>query len=197
MINLKKIYVVLFAFLLISGCAREEASDLTPDLPANTPQDKFYATLFSQCGETFIGESTFPDNPEETLVDTELKATISTCTEEMIEIDLLRGGDTWHATWVLEMRDEGLHLSHDHVGDQDEDALGEDHNTGYGGYADDRGSSTVQYFPADEQTAEMIPEASTNVWMIELNPDQGTLVYSLERNRQPRFRAELTNNNLD
>lgn len=192
MINLKKIYVVLFTFLLIAGCAREEASDLTPDLPADTPQDKFFASLFSQCGETFIGESTFPDDPEQPLVDTELNATISTCTEEMIEIDLVRGGDTWHATWVLEMRDEGLHLSHDHLGDQAEDELAEDHHTGYGGYANERGSANVQYFPADEHTAEMIPDASTNVWTIKLNPDQGTLVYSLERNQEPRFRAELT-----
>lgn len=192
MINLKKIYAVLFTILLIAGCAGEEASDLTPDLPADTPQDKFFASLFSQCGETFIGESTFPDDPGQPLVDTELNATISTCTEEMIEIDLVRGGDTWHATWVLEMREEGLHLSHDHQGEQAESELAEDHHTGYGGYADERGSANVQYFPADEYTAEMIPEASTNVWMIKLNPDQGTLVYSLERNQKPRFRAELT-----
>lgn len=184
--------MLLYIYLLFAGCAREEASELTPDLPADTPQDEFFATLFSQCGETFIGESTFPEDPGHPLVDTELKATISTCTEKMIEIDLVRDGDTWHATWILEMRDERLHLSHDHVGDQVEDEQDEDHSTGYGGYADDRGSATVQYFPADEQTADMLPEASTNVWMIELNPEQETLVYSLERHREPRFRAELT-----
>lgn len=182
---------MLSVCFLIMACAEEESTDLTPDLPAESSQEEFFATLFSQCGETFIGESTFPDDPEQTLVGTELKATISTCTEEVIEIDLVRGGDTWHATWVLEMRDEGLHLSHDHVGDRDEEELGEDHNTGYGGYADDSGSSTTQYFPADDYTAEILPEASTNVWMIELNPDEGTLVYNLERNQEPRFRAEL------
>lgn len=194
LIVMKKICLIVFVCLLFAACGEEETTDLTPQLPADNPQEEFFSTLFSQCGETFIGGATFPDDPEHTLVDTELRATISTCTEEKIEVDLVRGGDTWHATWVLEMRDEGLHLYHDHVGEQDEEDLAEDHNTGYGGYADDRGSSTTQYFPADEYTAEILPEASTNVWMIELNPEEGTMVYYLERNQEPRFRAELTRN---
>lgn len=138
-----------------------------------------------------MGESTYPDDPDHDLVDTELRATVSTCTENMIEVDLVRDGDTWHATWILEMREDGLHLYHDHIGDKEYEE-GEEPSTGYGGYADDRGSATQQYFPADEHTAEIIPAAATNVWMMDMNLEEGTFVYSLERHEEPRFRAELT-----
>jgi len=188
---MKILYPLILGFFLITSCGEKESTELTPDLPADSPQEEFFANLFSLCGETFIGEATFPDNPDDTLVDTELKATISTCTEEMIEIDLVRGGDTWHTTWVLEKRDEGLHLFHEHIGDKEYEE-GEEPDTGYGGYANDEGSSTAQYFPADDHTAEMLPQAATNVWMMELNPENGTFIYYLERHDEPRFRAELS-----
>ena len=188
---MEKFYASILMLLFLTACAGEETTELTPELPAETSQEAFFASMFSLCGETFIGESTFPDDPDHTLVDTELKATISTCTEEKIEIDLVRGGDTWHTTWVLERRDEGLHLYHDHIGDKEYEE-GEEPNTGYGGYANDDGSSTTQYFPADDHTAEMLPEAATNVWMMKLDPENGTFVYDLERNDEPRFRAELS-----
>ena len=187
---MKKIYPLFLVLFLLTSCGGEESTELTPDLPADTAQDEFFANLFSLCGETFIGESTFPDEPDHVLVDTELKATISTCTEEIIEIDLVRGGDTWHTTWILEKRDEGLHLYHDHIGDNEYEE-GEEPDTGYGGYANDEGSGTIQYFPADDETAEMLPEAETNVWMMELDMENQTLVYDLQRHDEPRFRAEL------
>lgn len=188
---MKNINISILVLFLFTACAGEETTDLTPELPSDTSQEEFFASLFSLCGETFIGEATFPDDPDHMLVDTELKATISTCTEETIEIDLVRGGDTWHTTWVLEKRDEGLHLYHDHIGDNEYEE-GEEPLTGYGGFANDEGSSTTQYFPADDHTAEILPEAETNVWMMELNTEDGSFVYYLERHDEPRFRAELS-----
>jgi len=61
----------------------------------------------------------------------------------------------------------------------------------YGGWANDQGSSSKQFFEADQHTAKLIPAAKTNVWMIELDSKQGTLTYYLERNQQPRYRAQL------
>lgn len=188
---MKNINISILVLFLFTACAGEETTDLTPELPSDTSQEEFFASLFSLCGETFIGEATFPDDPDHMLVDTELKATISTCTEETIEIDLVRGGDTWHTTWVLEKRDEGLHLYHDHIGDNEYEE-GEEPLTGYGGFANNEGSSTTQYFPADDHTAEILPEAETNVWMMELNTEDGSFVYYLERHDEPRFRAELS-----
>jgi hypothetical protein len=84
----------------------------------------------------------------------------------------------------------GLHLYHEHIGDKVYPE-GEAPLTGYGGYADGRGSEWIQYFPADEATAEMLPEAATNEWRMELDPESGVFVYALERHGKPRFRASL------
>lgn len=182
-----------FSFLILFSCAGEDTTDLTPVLPAETSQEQFFSNLLSLCGEIFAGESTYPeDDPDHALTGNELRAVVKTCTSDLIEVDFLRETDTWHATWVLEMRENGLHLYHDHVGEKTPEELGEDNLSGYGGYADDQGSATRQFFPADEVTAEMIPEASTNVWMMEMDLENGTFVYSLERHANPRFRAELT-----
>lgn len=187
---MKKICSILVFVVLLSACAGEDETDITPEVPAENAQEEFFSNLFSLCGETFIGESTYPDNPDHDLVDTELRATISTCTEERIEIDLVRDGDTWHATWIVERRAGGLHLYHDHIGDKEYEE-GEDPLTGYGGYADETGTATLQFFPADAHTAEILPEAETNVWMMDLDLEEGRFVYYLERHDEPRFRAEL------
>ncbi len=187
----KLTYLLLPILLITVACGGEAQTDLTPELPRDTPQEAFFANVFSLCGETFAGESTFPDDPDHDLVDTELMATVSTCTEELIEVDFLRDGGTWHATWVLEMRENGLHLYHDHIGENVYEE-GEAPLTGYGGYADERGNEYQQYFPADDYTAEILPEAATNVWMMQYDPEEGTFEYSLERHQEPRFRAVLT-----
>lgn len=151
--------------------------------------DSFFDLLAEHCGEQFSGEGVYPDDPDHDLIGTVLTAKIASCEDRMIMIDLYRdSGDTWHGTWVLEKREAGLHLYHDHAGEwDDEDVL-----TGYGGYADDRGSANRQYFPADDYTAGILPEAATNVWMMEINSETGEFTYYLERHEEPRFRAELT-----
>lgn len=57
--------------------------------------------------------------------------------------------------------------------------------------ANAKASEWIQYFPADEATAEMLPEAATNEWRMELDPENGVFVYALERHGKPRFRASL------
>ena len=179
------IIFVLVTGVLILGCEREEVVE--PD-----PQEAFFQNLLALCGETFSGQATFPDNADHPLVDTELRTHLSSCDDTMIRIDLYRDTDYWHGTWVLERREQGLHLYHDHLGDvRNEEDLGEDDAHGYGGYADDRGSAVRQYFPADEVTAEMLPEAATNVWMMEIDLEAGQFTYYLERHDEPRFRAVL------
>lgn len=175
------IIILSFLFATCNGAA---------DINIENSHDAFFANLASVCGESFTGASTYPDEPDHVLVDTELNAYVGPCDDEKIEIDLYRDGDTWHTTWVLERRDEGLHLYHDHIGDKEYEE-GEEPLTGYGGFADDSGTTTVQYFPADDHTAEILPEASTNVWMIDLDLDEGLFIYYLERHEEPRFRAVL------
>lgn len=174
-------------FFVFSACGESNADEQM------SVHDAFFANVSSLCSKTFTGASTFPDNSEHPLVDTELNVHIHTCEDNMIKTNLYRDGDTWHATWVLEKREGGLHLYHDHIGEK-EYPEGEEPLTGYGGYASDTGTTVRQYFPADDHTADILPEAATNVWMMELDMESGTFVYSLERHDQPRFRAEVVKN---
>jgi len=156
----------------------------------------FLSNLADLCGQTFVGASTFPEEEDHVLVGNELHARISHCEEGRVDVGLYReGGTVWHTTWVLTMRGDGtqkggLHLYHEHIGDKVYPE-GEEPLTGYGGYADGRGSEWIQYFPADEATAEMLPEAATNEWRMELDRENGVFVYALERHGKPRFRASL------
>jgi hypothetical protein len=187
---------------LAAACGPDEAPD-TAD-PAETDvaetaateidpvHQEFFANLSQLCGETLVGDGVYPDDPDHPLVDTGLRNYISECTDDLVRIELYRnGGEYWHGAWVLEKRPQGFHLFHDHLGEErtEEDLNGASH--GYGGYANQDGTPTRQYFPADQVTAEMIPAAATNVWMMEMDLDAGTFVYSLERNQEPRFRAEM------
>ena len=170
-----------------------ETTDLAEEAEHATQQAAFFENLSTLCGETFEGEASYPDDESHPLVGTTLRTHISECDDSMIRIELYRDTDYWHGAWVIERRDEGLHLFHDHLGDvRTEEDLGDDDAHGYGGYAGEEGSATVQYFPADEVTAEMLPEASTNVWMMEMDLEADRFIYYLERHDEPRFRAELS-----
>ena len=175
--------LILIAAIGLQACGEAEVID---------PRDAFFENLSTLCGAHFVGGSTFPDDPDHPLVDTELRNHVSHCDDSMIRIELLRDGDYWHGAWVLERRDEGLHLFHDHLGEVRTMAdLGETDYHGYGGYANDQGTATRQYFPADEVTGEIIPAAVTNVWMMEMDLENGRFIYYLERHDQPRFRAVM------
>jgi len=187
---------------MAAACGTDEAPDPADPTDAEVAEtaaaeidpvhQAFFANLRRLCGETLTGDGVYPDDPEHPLVATGLRNHISECADGLVRIELYRnGGDYWHGAWVLEMRPQGLHLFHDHLGDErtEEDLDGAAH--GYGGYASHDGTPTRQYFPADEVTAEMFPAAATNVWMMELDLDAGTFVYYLERNQDPRFRAEM------
>jgi hypothetical protein len=188
--NTKAVFIsIIVLAATITACGPSGQEELTE--PALT-HDAFFANLSTECGETFVGASTYPDNPDHPLVGTELKTVVSKCTETMVRIELIRGGDYWHGAWVIERRPEGLHLFHDHLGDvRTLEDLGDDDYHGYGGYATESGTDLRQFFAADDVTAEIIPEAVTNVWMMELDPENGRFIYYLERHEAPRFRAEL------
>lgn len=185
--------VIFLLFFSISCSDKQEPSDSSTtetQVQVQTDTDSFFATLVSLCGESFTGASTFPDDEDHVLVNTELNAEITSCNENQVIIDLYRDVDTWHTSWILEKRENGLHLYHDHIGEK-EYPEGEEPLTGYGGYADESGSATRIYFPADQATKEMLPEAATNVWMMETDLHNGIFIYYLERHQEPRFRAEL------
>jgi hypothetical protein len=79
----------------------------------------------------------------------------------------------------------GLIFKHDHRhADGTPDKV-----TMYGGLAAPDGTPHRQSFPADAETAKLIPEAATNVWTLELNTGKRQFSYYLERHEQPRYKA--------
>lgn len=189
----KTLSVLLFLFILtLNGCAGEEEAE-TVEIEVEeveevaSSSELFFDNLAALCGETFVGEAVYPDDPDHELVDVELIANVETCTESEIRVPFIAGEDE-SRTWVFTKTDDGIHLRHDHRYPD-----GTPHDlTDYGGFASEEGTEWVQYFEADDLTAELIPEAVTNVWMVEIDAENGELVYYLERHAEPRFRAELS-----
>jgi Tol biopolymer transport system component len=77
--------------------------------------------------------------------------------------------------------DDRILLKHDH---RHEDGKPDD-VTMYGGFSANSGSAERQVFPADEETAKLIPAAVSNVWWIDLTKDIFT--YNLRRVGTDRF----------
>ena len=174
-------------FLFLSSCNDEEELEPAPEAEVElTSEEAFFETMRTFCGEEFYGETTYIIDPDDEMADAELYIHVAECDENEIRIPF-HVDDNTSRTWILTMDDEGLLFKHDH---RHEDGRPED-ITNYGGYADHRGNAHRQYFPADEETAEMIPEAESNVWMIEVDLEEMKLIYDLQRHNEPRYRAEF------
>ncbi|MFT5138528.1 MAG: hypothetical protein ACI9H8_000288 [Lysobacterales bacterium] len=151
-----------------------------------TSHMKFFESIKSLCGTRFEGYSSFPEDPGDAFRDQLLVASISSCGDTQIRIPFQVGADT-SRTWVLSLVDDGIELKHDHRhadGTPDEVSM-------YGGTTAQAGSELSQSFPADDYTAELIPDAATNEWFLTLSEDGKKLTYYLERHAKPRFKAKL------
>lgn len=194
---MKKYSLYLILGILVAGlaaCAPGEEPIQEQPPAIDETQLAFFDNLREFCGERFAGFASYPTEGEHALVGNELRTYVSQCSDDFVRIELYReAGDYWHGAWVVEKRDEGLHLFHDHLGEvRTLEDLGEDDYHGYGGFATTEGTDVRQFFAADQVTAEMIPAAETNVWMMELDADNELFIYYLERHQAPRFRAELS-----
>ncbi len=167
--------IILLA--LISACVKK---------PVPSLQQSFFNNLKSLCGQVFTGASTFPDDPEHDFAGKLLVADFARCEEEQIRIKFAVGED--HSrTWVVTQSENGLLLKHDH---RHADGTA-DEITDYGGWANNQGSIWQQHFAADQETADLIPAAATNVWMLQYEPNTQVLTYDLKRHGLPRYQAQL------
>ena len=172
--------LLLAVALLPAACSPRGAAD-----PRRAEQ-AFFDRLHQYCGQSFTGHSTFTTDESGPLWGVTLTMHVASCSEEQVRIRLYANGDS-SRTWVVTSTSEGLLLKHDH---RHADGTPED-LTMYGGWADGKGTGQRQHFPADEETAGMLPEARTNVWTLEFDDEAGLFIYNLERNEAPRFRAEF------
>ena len=190
MINttLGRIFIFLAALNLAVSAAAETSSQRQPSSQSTEAgsQADYWAALQSLCGARFEGEMTFPESGQDSFAGKLLVASFKSCeaAEMQIPFDV---GENKSRTWILRKVENGLELKHDH---RHEDGS-PDEITLYGGTTQTTGSALSQSFPADAYTAELIPEASTNVWSISLNETMDTLTYHLTRHDKPRFTAVL------
>ncbi len=159
---MQKICFSLFLFLGFSFIYAQQS-----------PAEKFWTQLQGHCGEAYQGIIT-SENPGEDFAGKKLIMHVRSCDENSIKIPFFVG-DNKSRTWVLTFKDNKIKLKHDHRHpDGSEDKI-----TQYGGLATNTGLSYLQVFPADAETAELLPAAATNVWSIGLDEDSFT--YSLKR----------------
>ena len=146
--------------------------------------DAFLANLAGLCGKAFSGSATFGDT--EGFED--LVMHVRECRDGEILIPL-HAGENRSRTWIITRTPGGLRLKHDHrLEDGSDDPV-----TWYGGDTATPGTALSQSFPADAETAALIPAAATNEWSLTLEPGV-RFIYHLTRNGAPRatFEFDLT-----
>jgi len=163
----------------------EASADGRPD-PQSDPQIVFWAHLESLCGQAFEGRVSESVPPDSSFEDVDIVMHVRSCDFAEIRIPFHVGEDR-SRTWVITPTAVGLRLKHDHRHpDGTEDEL-----TQYGGDSRGQGDANVQDFFADPFTAELVPEAATNIWTIEVRPGE-SFAYALRREGSDRrFRVEF------
>ncbi|MEP2668677.1 MAG: hypothetical protein ABJH04_06775 [Cyclobacteriaceae bacterium] len=135
----------------------------------------FWNTLQGYCGKAYEGEITAGGKEGDGYTGEKLVMHVRSCEEKTIQIPFFVGADK-SRTWLFTMTEDKLiRLKHDH---RHEDGT-EDKITQYGGLNPNTGLATIQFFPADQETADLIPYASNNVWWVTL--DENSFTYNLHR----------------
>ncbi|MEX0721640.1 MAG: hypothetical protein WD059_13290 [Balneolaceae bacterium] len=140
----------------------------------------YWESLEALCGNAYSGE-VLEAPADDSFREQELVMHVRSCEENQIRIPFFVGDDR-SRTWVLTLEDDRILLKHDH---RHEDGS-EDEVTQYGGYSTNTGLATLQTFPADQETAELIPAAASNIWWIEVVKDE-YFTYNLRRIGTDRY----------
>ena len=177
-----RVLVSIIALTVVGACSKEEAAQGS----AADPQDGFWASLQSLCGEAFAGTVVESVPPDPSFEGQQLVMHVRQCEEDVVRVPF-HVGDDRSRTWVISRTPNGLRLKHDH---RHEDGT-EDEVTQYGGDTAGPGSAERQEFSADAHTATLVPSAANNVWTLEIRPGE-MFVYALRRDgAERRFRVEF------
>jgi len=178
---MKRVLLVAISFCFFLSCNEtiKEDKDLVKKEiikqkgVVTTEANEFWNTLQTLCGKSFEGKLELPENDED-FGGKQLVMHVRSCEDNVIRIPFFVGDDK-SRTWVLTFEDDRIQLKHDH---RQEDGS-EDEVNMYGGKTTNSGQATIQSFPADQHTKNIIPAASTNIWWITLEDNQFT--YNLRR----------------
>lgn len=192
--------LLALAVLALAACGNGEADpDALADVdPANADppamvtameQEEWWTNMQALCGQAFPGEAVVVEGTD-TDFSGELVAHFRECDANEMKIPF-HVRDNRSRTWVVTRTADGLRLKHDH---RHEDGSEED-LTQYGGDTAEPGTAQAQDFHVDDETVQMAPETSPNVWTMEVVPGE-TFVYQLVRegtDRQVRVEFDLSN----
>ncbi len=183
--TLKTITFVGASFILFTACG-SGSETAVPEV--TDPQVAFFNNIKAQCGASFTGstEVSSTTDPNDPFVVNPLKMEISECSDTEIRMPFYVGADS-SRTWILTLTPEGLLFKHQHLlADGTPDTI-----TNYGGMSDGTGTEWDQHFPADEFTASLNTDYTTNKWSLIVDAENGIFDYKLQRHSQPRFEARL------
>jgi hypothetical protein len=173
---MKPIFLAIAA-LALGGCATTPVGD--------TPQDAFFERLAALCGQAFEGRIVSPPAAaDDAFAGKTLVMHVRDCEADVLRIPFHVGEDR-SRTWVVTRTAQGLRLKHDH---RHEDGS-EDRLTQYGGDTAAPGTATRQEFPVDAFSRDLfvregIPQSTTNVWAMEVEPGR---IFAYELRRPGRF----------
>lgn len=166
-------FLVITIVLLQFSCTSSKLSTPTSNMPNN--QDIFWKELSALCGKAFAGTVINAPANDTVFKDHSLVMHVRICSNNVIRIPFNVGSNR-SRTWVFTRMPNHIQLKHDH---RHLDGT-EDEVTQYGGTTSNDGSSTLQMFPADQHTVNILPAAATNVWWVELVPGK-YFTYNLRR----------------
>jgi hypothetical protein len=175
---MKPVHLIsLLSLLLLPACATLPGGGDAP----------FLENYRAYCGHAYEGRSLLVDLGENhPLEGARLLMIPERCSDEEVRIRFFVDEDR-SRTWILRETPQGLHLSHDH---RHEDGSEYPQNF-YGGYADDRGTSSRQFFPADERTIRDRPAREINLWSKEFDLENQRYYYRLYLRGELRYEAEF------
>ncbi|MHC5201717.1 hypothetical protein [Myroides sp. LJL119] len=144
---------------------------------AQESTSSFMQELHKHCGKAYKGKIVSSPVPKD-FENKELIMYVMQCTDDQVKIPFFVGEDL-SRTWVFTQNGNQIELKHDH---RKNDGT-PDQVTMYGGTTSNSGSSNVQYFPADQFTADMISGAAANLWWVTI--DDQVFSYNLKRVTSP------------
>ncbi|WP_027125334.1 hypothetical protein [Gelidibacter mesophilus] len=136
---------------------------------------KFWDTLKNHCGKAYEGAIIAGGKAGDGFTGEKLVMHVRSCENNILRIPFFVGDDK-SRTWVLTMGEDHLILlKHDHrkMDGSDDDV------TQYGGLSPNTGRPDIQFFPADQFTANLLDHAANNVWWITV--DDSSFTYNLRR----------------
>ncbi|WMN06236.1 hypothetical protein QYS48_31985 [Marivirga arenosa] len=133
----------------------------------------FWEKLEAHCGKAYAGEVVTAPVPED-FQKKDLIIHFKSCGEGQIRVPFVVG-ENRSRTWVFTLSDHNIELKHDHRNKDGSPA----EITMYGGTSPNTGFEQMQYFPADQQTVDMIPYAAGNVWWVSIS--DSVFTYNLRR----------------